>query len=132
VFELLVGGSIMVHVDARAGRKQTNARGVFTPNLLAAVSQAACGLSKGSPEPVKEVEVWLRVPPFIDLWGARAAELIDVRGESYRSAAAIMNRDDGLNINSAKVWQLRTRYYEMRGEPAPDREYNNGHRSKSA
>jgi hypothetical protein len=72
-------------------------------------SQAAGGLSKGSPEPVKEVEVWLRVPPFIDLWAARAYELVDVRGESYRSAAAIMNREDGLNINSGKVWQLRQR-----------------------
>lgn len=132
VFELLVGGSVMVHVDARPGRKRTNARGTFTPNLIAAVNHAAGGDATARPDSVAEVEVWLREPPFLDLWAARAYELVDVRGQSYRSAATIMNREDGLTINSGKVWQLRKRYYEMRGEPAPDRDYNNGHRRKSA
>lgn len=132
IFELLVGGKIMVHVDARAGRKRKNARGVFTPNLIAAVNEVGSGDPNVCSEQPSEVEVWLREPPFIDLWAARARELVDLRGESYRSAATIMNREDGLKINSGKVWQLRKRYYEMRGEAAPEREYNNGHRRKSA
>lgn len=130
-FELMVGGRIMVHVDARPARKRKGARGVFTPNLISAVNQ----VGGGSPNPPfkspAEVEVWLREPPFIDRWAARAYDLIDVRGVSYRTAAKIMNREDGLSINSGKVWQLRKRYHEMSGQPTPKREYNNGHRRKS-
>ena len=35
IFRQLTGGRIWVHVEQRPGRKQTNVRGVFTPQLLA-------------------------------------------------------------------------------------------------
>lgn len=132
VFELLVGGSIMVHIEPRAGRKQTNARGVYRPDLISAVRKMAGRGASHRPESNAIAEVWLREPPFVDRWASRAYELCDVQGQSYRMAAKTMNREDGLDINSGKVWQLRARYYEMKGLPSPPRSYNNGHRRESA
>ncbi|MCH8149824.1 MAG: recombinase family protein, partial [Planctomycetes bacterium] len=63
VFRDLTGGRIMVHVEPRPARKQTNVRGVFQPQLLAAVRDKA-DLCLGNDVPTPEkVEVWLRKPP---------------------------------------------------------------------
>ena len=75
--------------------------------------------------PAEAVEVWLRMPPFLDRYAERARQLVDVEGHSYRSAAKVM-QSEGLKLNSGKVWQLRKRYHEMIGQAPPDRPYNGG------
>jgi site-specific DNA recombinase len=134
VFERMVGGKIMVHVEKRPGRKAKNVRATFRPDLVGAVSAAVAADIATANEPavaeiVKEIEVWLREPPYLDRMAQRAYELVDRERRSYRSAAKVF-KDEGHDINSGKVWQLRKRYYEMIGEKVPDRPYNGGHPRK--
>ncbi|REJ88284.1 MAG: recombinase [Planctomycetota bacterium] len=120
VIRRLIGGQIFVHVEPRPGRKRTNVRGTFRPHLLEAAGEAAgqyIGDKRGDDT---EVSVWLRKPPQIDLLAERAYQLVDVEKLSYRAAAKVM-QEEGHDINSGKVWQLRRRYYEMIGQPVPKR-----------
>ena len=130
VFRTLVGGRVWVHVERRAGRKHTNARGVFRPDLIGAVRDAAGQPDAESTEPASEVSVWLREPPVRDQVAPRIHQLIDVEGHSYRSAAKVLQAE-GHKMNSGVVWQVYRRYYEMIGEPVPKRPYNNGRKRKS-
>ena len=125
VFRRLIGGRIWVHVEKRSGRKQTIVRGVFRPHLIQAVCDAAGVSLPHDRKDQGEVEVWLREPPLIDRLAKMAYELIDGDGLSYRQAAKVMQQE-GHNVNSGKVWQLRHRFYEMLGQPVPQRPYNNG------
>lgn len=125
VFERLTGGQIMVHVEPRAGRKCPSVRGTFVPQLLRVIADQAGAVEREDREN-GEVEVWLREPPFLDRWAQRAHELVDLENESYRTAAKRMREEDGVDINSGKVWQLRDRYYEMIGQPKPSTAYNGG------
>ncbi len=130
VFRDLTGGRIMVHVEPRPARKQTNVRGVFQPQLLAAVRDKA-DLCLGNDVPTPEkVEVWLRKPPLRDLLAPRVHQLIDVEGLSFRAAAKQL-QSEGYKINSGVVWQIYERYYEMIGKPKPKRPYNGGNPRKS-
>jgi DNA invertase Pin-like site-specific DNA recombinase len=125
VFRRMVGGRILVYVEPRPGRKQTNVRGTFHPDLLGAVKAEAGVHNPTDGSPAEAVKVWLRKPPFLDRYAERAYRLVDVEGHSYRGAAKVM-RTEGLKVNSGKVWQLRRRYYEMIGETPPDLPYNGG------
>ena len=130
-FRQLVGDRIWVHVERRPGRKRTNVRAIFRPTLLQAVA-GVLGVSTSTESVVEEVEVWLRKPPQRDLLANRAYQLIDVERRSYRDAAVVFQSEGHTAINSGVVWQLRQRYYEMIGQPAPKLPYNNGGRRKSA
>jgi len=131
VFRDLTGGCIMVHVEPRPARKQTNVRGQFQPRLLRVVRDKA-ELPPGSDDPVpEEVEVWLREPPLRDLLAPRVHQLIDVEGMSFRAAAKQLQKE-GYQVNSGVVWQIYERYYEMIGQPKPKRPYNNGNSRESA
>ena len=61
VFRQLVGERIAVHVEQRAARKRTNARGVFRPELIRVV-QSEAGAARSTEGASTEVEVWLRKP----------------------------------------------------------------------
>lgn len=125
VFRELTGGRIMVQVEPRPGRKQTNVRGLFRPRLLQLVRKRA-NVASGDDDPDgKQVEVWLRKPPRKDLLAPRVHQLIDQEGMSFRAAEKVL-REEGHQINSGNVWQMYERYYEMKGEPKPKRPYNNG------
>ena len=78
-----------------------------------------------------EVSVWLREPPLRDQLAPSVHQLIDIEGQSYRSAAKVLQAA-GYNVDSGVVWQIYRRYYEMIGEPVPKRPYNNGRKRKSA
>ena len=125
VFRRLIGGRIWVHVEKRSARKQSVVRGVFRPQLIQAACDAAGVSLPHDRKDQGEVEVWLREPPLIDRLAKMAYELIDGDGLSYRQAAKVMQQE-GHNVNSGKVWQLRHRFYEMIGQPVPQRPYNNG------
>lgn len=128
IFERLVGGAVWVHVEQRPGRKRKNVRGAFQPNLLigfCAATDICNGHMPVADDESKQVEVWLREPPFIDRMAQRAYELVDLKVLSYRKAAKVFQKE-GHDINSGKVWQLRKRYFEMIGQPMPRRPYNNG------
>ncbi len=125
VFRNLTGGRIFVHVEQRPGRKRTNVRGVFQPQLLQTVqSQGSPNASAPTPS-APEVSVWLRQPPRLDAIAERVHQLIDVDGQSYRAAAATLQAE-GHNVNSGNVWYSYRRWYEMQGQPVPDQDYNNG------
>jgi DNA invertase Pin-like site-specific DNA recombinase len=130
VFRRLVGGRIVVHVERRPGRKRTNVLGVFRPMLLQAI-QRELPVSPSAVLALPEVEVWLRQPPKRDLLAPRAYQLVDLDRLSLRDAAAVMQQEGHAKVNSGVVWQLRQRYYEMIGQPAPKLPYNNGHRRRS-
>lgn len=117
-FRQMVGRRVYVHVETRANKKRTTARGVFRPDVFGPVLPGV----GAQPE---QVEVWLRPPPRIDLLAERVHRLIDGEGQSYRDAAGIL-RAEGFDVNSGNVWYAYRRYYAMRGEPIPDRPYNNG------
>jgi hypothetical protein len=130
-FRQLVGGRVWVHVEARTGRKRTNVRGTFHPDLI---RTARAALNLGAPAEAteaSEVEVWLRQPPQKDRLAERVHQLMDGEGSSYREAAAALQAE-GYKINSGVVWQVYQRYYEMIGQPVPPRPYNNGRARKSA
>jgi hypothetical protein len=131
LFGLLVGGRIEVHVERRAGRKRTNVRGRFRPDLVGAVRVALDRPAPAGPVEAAEVWVWLRKPPRKDELAERVHQLIDVEGESFRSAADVLQRE-GHKVNSGVVWQIYYRYYEMRGEPVPPRPYNGGRPRRAA
>ena len=61
VFRRITGGNIMVHVEKRPGRKQTNVRAVFRPQLIQAVAADAELPNVVGSEPGEQVEVWLSV-----------------------------------------------------------------------
>lgn len=122
-FKLLTGGKILVVVEPRPARKQSNVRGVFTVNLLAGLQADLEGFIDTNDG--EEISVWLRQPPKIDRLASRVHMLIDDNGHSFRSAATAL-KADGCNVESAFVWQAYQRYYEMIGETVPDRPYNNG------
>jgi hypothetical protein len=124
-FRQLVGGRIWVQVESRAGRKRTNVRGTFQPDLIRTVRSGFNRAVLVQIPEASEVQVWLRQPPKRDLLAERVHQLIDIDGLSYRAAAAVLQAD-GHNINSGVVWQVYRRYYEMIGEPVPERPYNNG------
>ena len=125
VFRRLIGGRIWVHVEKRSARKQSVVRGGFRPQFIQAACDAAGVSLPHDRKDQGEVEVWLREPPLIDRLAKMAYELIDGDGLSYRQAAKVMQQE-GHNVNSGKVWQLRHRFYEMIGQPVPQRPYNNG------
>jgi len=129
VFRDLVGGQVDVHVERRAGRKQSNVRCVFRPILLKSVPNA--DLAGVQADETNEVSVWLREPPLRDRLAPRVHQLMDVDGHSYRSAAKVL-QTDGYNINSGVVWQIYRRYYEMTGKSVPKRPYNNGNKRRPA
>ena len=56
---------------------------------------------------------------------------MDVEGLSYRGAAAAL-QSEGQKINSGVVWQIYRRYYQMIGQPVPERPYNNGRPRKAS
>jgi DNA invertase Pin-like site-specific DNA recombinase len=130
-FRLLVGGRISVHVERRAGRKRSNAQGSFRPNLLRAVHSELQLSKPAEVSEVPEVRVWLRQPPKKDLLAERVHQLMDHDGLSYREAAAALQAE-GCNVNSGVVWQVYRRFYEMLGQPVPERPYNNGRPRKAA
>jgi DNA invertase Pin-like site-specific DNA recombinase len=125
VFRKLVGGRVVVHVETRAGRKRANVRGTFRPDLIR-TARAALDMAPPPDAPVPpEVQVWLRKPPKKDQLAERVHQLIDIDGLSYREAATVL-QGEGQTGNSGVVWQIYHRYYEMIGQPVPDRPYNNG------
>jgi site-specific DNA recombinase len=130
-FRQLVGSRVWVHVDRRAGRQRTNVRGTFRPDLIrTARSGLGLGASAETPEP-PEVQVWLRQPPKKDQLAERVHQLMDIESLSYREAAAALQAE-GHRINSGVVWQIYHRYYELIGQPVPERPYNNGRPRKRA
>ncbi|MCH7988557.1 MAG: hypothetical protein IID46_05310 [Planctomycetes bacterium] len=131
VFRDLTGGRIMVYVEPRPARKQTNVRGVFQPRLLSVVRDKFDLPHRSDDLASEEVEVWLREPPLRDLLAPRVHQLIDVEGMSFRAAAKRLQKE-GYQINSGVVWQIYERYYEMIGQPKPKNRYNNGHSRTSA
>lgn len=131
VFQSLVGGRVWVHVERRKGRKRTNVRGVFHPHLLRAVKEHAGHPDVTNEASGKDVSVWLRRPPRLDVIAERVHQLIDIDGLSYRDVAKKLQQE-GHNVNSGNVWYSYHRWYEMQGISVPKRPYNNGHRRKSA
>ena len=125
IFRSLTGGQIWVHVEQRPGRKRTNVRGIFQPQLLQAVQTQGHQTPLTDAPPESEVSVWLRQPPRLDAIAERVHQLLDIDGQSYREAAATL-RAEGHNVNSGNVWYSYRRWYEMQGQPVPDQEYNNG------
>jgi site-specific DNA recombinase len=123
IFRRLTGGQIMVHVERRPARKQTNVRGTFRPMLLNVVVDESDLAAENSM--LEEVSVWLREPPLRDRLAPRVHQLIDIDGHSYRRAAKVLQQD-GYEINSGVVYQIYERHYEMQGLPKPPRKYNNG------
>jgi site-specific DNA recombinase len=132
VFRQLVGGRIWVHVQRRAGRKSTVVRGVFRPQLLAAVQTAGGMIALGEETVGEEVEVWLRKPPRMDQMAERVYQLIDVEGRNYEAAATVLRQEGYPTANSGNVWLSRQRYYQMRNEPVPKLAWNNGRPRQSA
>lgn len=124
VFRHLTGGKIMIHVEQRPGRKQTNVRGVFRPQLVAAVNGVWRNNEPDS-STTEEVSVWLRKPPRKDLIAERVHQLIDIEKKSHRETAKIL-QTEGHNVNSGNVWYSHQRWYEMKGLPTPKTVYNNG------
>ncbi|EAQ80665.1 recombinase family protein [Blastopirellula marina] len=128
VFRALTGGQIWVQVEQRVGRKRTNVRGTFRPQLL-----------RGFGEPILRTDmpdtnlatVWLRSPPRVDAIAERAHELIDIQSMSHRETAKQLQRE-GHNVNSGNVWYSYRRWYEMQGMEPPKVPYNNGKKRRSA
>jgi DNA invertase Pin-like site-specific DNA recombinase len=132
IFRQLTGGRIMVHVERRPGRKRTNVRGVFTPQLLHTVKAAVEVHDATDGRLPEEVSVWLRKPPKLDALTDRVHQLMDVDIDrlSYRETAAKL-QEEGYKVNSGNVWYIYRRWYQMRGLPVPERPYNNGRPRKS-
>ena len=125
VFRSLTGGRIWVHVEQRPGRKRTNVRGVFRPQLLHAVQTQGDQTHLTDPPHESEVTVWLRQPPRLDAIAERVHKLIDIEKQSYREAATTLQAE-GHSVNSGNVWYSYRRWYEMQGLPVPEQPYNNG------
>lgn len=125
VFRLLVGGRVMAHIEPRPARKQTNVRGVFRIHLIRAFAKSSNTEHLFEDECSDEVSVWLRKPPRSDLLAPHVHDLIDNQGMSFRAAAKVLC-EEGHKVNSGVVYNIYYRYYEMIGEPVPDRPYNNG------
>jgi site-specific DNA recombinase len=131
ILRQLTGGRIWIRIEARPGRKRTNVRGVFCPQLLRTVGAAVGTHDIIGDSPSAAVEVWLRKPPRLDAIADRVHQLMDVDGLSYRDVAKVL-QDEGLKVNSGNVWYSYRRWYEMRGLPVPKRAYNNGRPRKSS
>ena len=120
VFRLLVGGRINVYVLPRPGRKLTSVLGKFTPVLLQ-TTRTACGVRRSeAADGAAEVQVWLRKPPLADELAPRVHHMIDVDGLSFRAAAKVLQAE-GFRLNNGGVYQIYRRYYEMIGQPMPQR-----------
>jgi site-specific DNA recombinase len=130
IFRQLTGGRIWVHVERRPGRKQTNVRGIFTPQLLKATKTATEDHDVVDNQPHEEEMVWLREPPRLDAIAERVHQLMDIEGLSYREAAKVLQKNDP-RINSGNVWYSYRRWYQMQGLPVPEQTYNNGRCRKS-
>lgn len=122
VFRQLVGGRVLVHVERRAARKRTNVYGAFGPDLLRTLKKALAIAPSESVTAGVEERVWLRKRPKRDCLAERVYQLYDIEKKGYREIATILQAE-GENINSGVVWQIRQRYYEMMGWPAPSRTY---------
>ncbi len=131
VFRALVGEKIWVHVEPRPGRKQTNVRGCFQPQIARVVSDETNRAVPENSTPSSVVWIWLRKPPRLDAIAERVHELIDDQGMSFRDAAKQL-RKEGQSVNSGNVWYSYRRWYEMQNLPVPKLDYNNGHRRRSA
>jgi site-specific DNA recombinase len=130
VFRQLVGGRIFVHVHARPGRKLTTVEGRFEPQLLKTTEGRLESLCRSPATELEPVSVWLRKPPRVDALAPRVHELIDLENLSFRDAAKVLLAE-GHKINSAVVYQIYSRYYQMIGQPMPKRRYNNGRPRRS-
>lgn len=130
IFRQLTGGRIWVHVERRPGRKRTNVRGVFRPQLLRTIKAAVDVHEMADDQIPEEVEVWLRKPPRLDALAGPVHELMDIQGRSYREAAKVLQAE-GHKVNSGNVWYYYRRWYEMHNLPVPKRPYNNGRPRKS-
>jgi hypothetical protein len=125
VFRALTGGQIWVHVEQRANRKRTNVRGSFIPRLIDGSSQRNPCRAES-----REVMVWLRKPPRLDVIAKRVHELIDEEGMSHRETARQLQRE-GHKVNSGNVWYSYGRWYQMQGLEPPKVPYNNGKQRRS-
>lgn len=130
IFRQLTGGRIWVHVEQRAGRKRTNVRGAFTPQLLQAVKSAVEVPRPADGHFSEDVSVWLRKPPKVNALAERVHQLVDIDGLSLRDAAKVL-QEEGHKVNSGNVWYMYRRWYEMRGLPVSKLPYNNGRQRKS-
>ncbi|MCA9124982.1 MAG: recombinase family protein [Planctomycetaceae bacterium] len=120
VFRAITGEKVHVRVEQRPSRKQTNVRGVFSPQVVH---------TSRNDRRFGDVELWLREPPLLDLIAPRVHELIDHQGLSHRETAKQLRRE-GHAVNSGNVWYSYRRWYEMQGIPCPSLPYNNGKRRK--
>jgi site-specific DNA recombinase len=134
LFRDLTRGKIWVHVEQRPGRKGKNVRGVFHMDVLRAVQDFADTPTDADANevlPSREITVWLRKPPRLDLLAERVHQLIDIENQSMRDAAKTL-QSEGHQVNSGNVWYSYQRWYELQGTPVPKRPYNNGQPRKSA
>ena len=120
IFRQLTGGRIWVHVERRPGRKRTNVRGVFTPQILRTVKTAVEVHDATDGHLPEEVSVWLRKPPRLDAIAERVHQLMDIEDLSYRETAKVLQEEDP-RINSGNVWYSYRRWYQMQGLPVPER-----------
>lgn len=119
LFRQLVGGSVLVTVHPRPGRKETTVSGSFTPNWLGAAARNLGRTDmKSETKPAAET-VWLRSPPLVDELAPRVRQLID-GGMSYRAAAEQL-QSEGYQVNNGAVYQIYRRAYEILGQPLPPR-----------
>ena len=131
IIQLLIVGHVRVVAEPRPGRKKSkNVSGHFKVNLLKGVQGLTGAIFDNNDETAEEQMVWLRKPPKLDLLAPRVHELIDIDGESFRSAAKRLIAEGHKMINSGVVYQMYDRYYEMVDKPKPDRPYNNGEQRK--
>jgi hypothetical protein len=129
-FRLLTGGRVVVHVEPRAGRKETNVRGRFRADLVGAARSLLGQPGSLAPDPGPEVEVWLREPPKKDALAERVHRLVDVEGKSFTEAMNVLVRE-GVVAGWSLVWQAYQRYYEMTGQPPPRRPYDKSRRRQA-
>ncbi len=127
VFKTLTGGKIWVHVEQRPRRKVPNVRGVFQLSILPAIQEfSGTPTGEASELPSREISIWLRKPPRLDLLAERVHQLIDLEGRSMRDVAKVLNAE-GFSVNSGNVWYSYQRWYQIQGKPVAKRPYNNGH-----
>lgn len=128
IFRSLTGGQIMVRVEQRVNRKQSNVRGTFQLRLLDSFNRSS---NDGETQSSDSITVWLRKPPRLDAIAERVHQLIDIEGASHRETAKQLQQE-GHKVNSGNVWYSYRRWYEMQGLEPPAVPYNNGHKRRSA
>lgn len=127
VFRKLVGGRILVHTEKRAGRKRANIRGTFVLHLLD-MAKAKAGVEQGAGEGagLREVDVWLRSPPRLDLQADEVKRLYEEEGRGFREIGEILKCGSGNASLSYRRW------FEMRGLPIPPKPTKTGRPRKLA